>query len=302
MGYTWVYVVLYLSITYEQKQLCDMLEDHIRLSKHKYMVTNQRITYVCNTCMFNDITLEKQAKKNWDDLYAKYNDLENENNLMKSNLDTLHRNFLNLQSNTKLLEHEVASLRHLKGVTDLQMVLNVCNEINILQEELKNTIKALINDSLKNEVEYQRIQTKLDMKLMQDEMQKLGTVHNQTFANLHKNLIAIERIQNLSIGKLDLEIHNMSNRVCAKDDTYGRGNNIPFTRVKTRYGVSNSTLSTLASSVMFKCEKAGLYLIAGYLTTDTKTYVEIQMHKNKAVLLAVLSPAITGDSFRTIPS
>lgn len=38
------------------------------------------------------------------------------------------------------------------------------------------------------------------------------TVQNQTFANLHKSLIAMERIQNLSIGKLDLEKNDMSNR------------------------------------------------------------------------------------------
>ncbi|CAC5362901.1 unnamed protein product [Mytilus coruscus] len=333
MGYTWVYVVLYLTINYEQRRLRDMLEDHVKLSKQELLVTHQRITYVYNTCMYNDTTLKKQAKKNWDALYANYNDLENENILMKSDLDELRTNHLNLQNYTKLLEQEVTNLRHLKGVTDLQTVLKVRNETNILLEELKitnislNSVRnelevrkqdfvSLLNtaNSTKNKFEfsvralvaklqYQQNQTKLEMKLMQDEMQKVRTHQNQTFTYLHENLIAIERIQNLSIGKLDLEIHNMSNRaaftVCAKDKTYGRGSKILFTRAKTRYGVSNSTLSTLANSGMFKCEKAGLYLISAYLTTDTKTYVEFQMCKNKAVLLAVLSPAITGDSFRT---
>lgn len=82
--------------------------------------------------------------------------------------------------------------------------------------------------------------------------------------------------------------------VCAKDETYGRGSKILFTRAKSRYGVSNSTWSTVANSGTFKCEKACLYLIAGHLTIDTKTYVEFQTYKNKAVLLALLSSAITG--------
>lgn len=48
----------------------------------------------------------------------------------------------------------MASLRHLKGITDSQMVLNVRNEINILLEELKNTNNAL--NSLTNKAEVRK--------------------------------------------------------------------------------------------------------------------------------------------------
>lgn len=88
--------------------------------------------------------------------------------------------------------------------------------------------------------------------------------------------------------------------VCAKTALYSSGDKILFTYVKTKYGVSNSTVSALGNSGKFKCEKAGLYLLSASLMTNTKTYVEIQMHRNNGEQLVVISfPEITGTSYRT---
>lgn len=88
--------------------------------------------------------------------------------------------------------------------------------------------------------------------------------------------------------------------VCAKYKSYSSGDYIIFPYVKTRYGVSNSTVSALGNSGKFKCEKAGLYLLSASLMTLTKTYVEIQMHRNNGEQLAIFPfPEITGKSHRT---
>lgn len=48
-----------------------------------------------------------------------------------------------LENYTKVLEQKVISLQHLKGVSDLQTVLSVCNETTLLREKLKRTNNSL---------------------------------------------------------------------------------------------------------------------------------------------------------------
>lgn len=50
-----------------------------------------------------------------------------------------------------VLEKEFAPLQQLKGITDLQTVMNVCNETNILREELGISYNSL--NSVKKEAE-----------------------------------------------------------------------------------------------------------------------------------------------------
>lgn len=106
---------------------------------------------------------------------------------------------------------------------------------------------------------------------------------------IHVNSFAIESVNNNTKAEIgyyyiwcksdalvELHLHNYDRlffvvafTVCATQKTYSRGSSILFPDVKTKYGVSNSTLSTFGSSGLFRCEKAGLYLISGFLMTDT---------------------------------
>lgn len=326
------YNALFNLIVHERQSRAKLEQQLARLER-ELTATQQGVTDIYHTSTDNNATLETQAK-NWNILRTECKDLKTENNLLKMKVDSLDRKHSHLENYTNVLKQELTSLQQLKGITHLQTVLNVRNETTILRKELKitnNSLNSLRNDAearkqdfvallnkadsteqklefsimaFDDKLEYQENQTKLVMKLMQDEMQKFGTYQNQTFKHIEENLTAVEGIQNVSVGKLELEIHNMSNRaaltVCAKYKSYSSGDYIIFPYVKTRYGVSNSTVSALGNSGKFKCEKAGLYLLSASLTTNTKTYVQIQMHRNNGEQLVLIAfPEITGYSYRT---
>lgn len=81
------------------------------------------------------------------------------------------------------------------------------NKADLTEHKLDLTVKAF-GDKL----EYQQNQTKFQMELMQDQMKKLEKYENQTLENLRESFAVVHGIQNVSVGKLDMEINNMSNR------------------------------------------------------------------------------------------
>ncbi|VDI01448.1 Hypothetical predicted protein [Mytilus galloprovincialis] len=211
-----------------ERQSRSKLEQQLVRLEQELLATQQGVTDIYHTSANNNATLALEAK-NWNTIRTENNDLKNRYNLLEYKFNSLSRNHSNLENYTKALEQEVTSLQQLKGVTDLQTVLSVRNETNILRKELKITNSSL--NSVKNEAEARKQdfvallnkadsiehklvfsvetldnkqnQTKLEMKLMQDEMQRLGTFQNQTLIRLQENLIAIEKIQNVSVGKLE---------------------------------------------------------------------------------------------------
>lgn len=86
---------------------------------------------------------------------------------------------------------------------------------------------------------------------------------------------------------------------CSLDKTYPANSKILFPRVKTKSGVSDSTLSALGSSGIFKCEKAGLYLISAFLMTNTKEYFRVDLYLNGASSTAFFSSVAGGNSYQT---
>lgn len=87
--------------------------------------------------------------------------------------------------------------------------------------------------------------------------------------------------------------------VCARDQSYVKGNTLLFPYIQTSFGVSNSALSALGSSGKFTCEEAGLYLISGFLMTDTKGYVHIEFYKNVTIVGRVFFSVTSGQSYQT---
>ncbi|CAC5362902.1 unnamed protein product [Mytilus coruscus] len=326
------YNALFNLIVNERQSRAKLQQQLLHLEQ-ELLATQKGVTDIYHTSADNNATLQLEAK-NWNTIRTENNDLKNRYKLLEYEFNALARDHSNLENYTKVLEQEVASLQQLKGVTDLQTVLNVRNETKILREELKitnNSLNSLRNDAearkqdfvallnkadstenklgfsvktLNDKLKNQQNQTKLEMKLMQDKIQKLGTYQNQTFKHIHENLTAVEGVQKLSVGKLDLQIHSMSNRaaltVCARSKTYSSGTTIIFPYVQTSYGVSSSIRSALGNSGKFKCEKAGLYLISAYLMTGTASYVELSVIKNGYMISALSFPEITaGAKYRT---
>ncbi|XP_071139135.1 uncharacterized protein [Mytilus edulis] len=260
-----------INLITNERQTRAKLEQHVVRLEQELLATQQGVTDIYHTSSINNVTLEQQTK-NWNALYAKYMNLENENSLMKSNLNALRTDHTNLENYTKMLEREVTSLRHLKGVTDLQTVLDVRNETNILRKELKITNDSL--NSVRNEAEARK----------------------QDFVALLNKAESTEH-------KLNMEIHNMSNRaaftVCATENTYSDESIIMFPTVQTRNEVRNLTLTDMANSGKFRCEKAGLYVISGFFMTDSKVYARLDLYKNDESIAKTYLSVTAGYSFQT---
>ncbi|VDI12527.1 Hypothetical predicted protein [Mytilus galloprovincialis] len=324
-----------INLIMTEQQSRSKLKQHVERLEQELLATKQGVTDLYHTSTINNATLEREASS-WNTLYAKYNKLDTDHNLLKLNFDKLDLKHSNLENYTKALEHEVASLQQLKGVTELQTILSVRNATKILREELKITYNSL--NSVRNEAEarkqdfiallykanaieqklefyfkaldnniynvsetiqYKQNQTELEVKQIQHEIQTYRYNQSVRFKHFQENLTAVEGIQNVSTGELNLEINTMSNRVCAKDKTYSGGSIILFPFVKTRDGVSDPNMLAFISSGMFKCEKAGLYLISLFLMTDTQGHVEFHLYKNGGIIYAVLSSVTTSSSYQT---
>ncbi|VDI12528.1 Hypothetical predicted protein [Mytilus galloprovincialis] len=328
-----------INLIMNERQTRVKLEQHVVRLEQELLATQQGVTDIYHTSSINNATLEQEAK-NWRTIRIENNDLKKKYNLLEYKFNALARNHSNLENYTKVLEKGVASLQQLKGVTDLQTLLNVRNETNILREELKMTnnslnyvrneaearkqdFVALLNkaDSIEHKLElsiralnnsmnhisetlhYKQNQTALEVIQMQYEIQTYKFNQSVTFKHFQENLTSVEKIQNLSVGKLDLEVHNMSNRaaftVCASAKTYSGGSTITFPSAHAKYGVSNSTLSGFGSSGKFKCEKAGLYLISGFFMTGTKGLAYLDFYKKDERIGLIYFSVTAGNSFQT---
>lgn len=231
-----------------ERQSRSKLEQHLVRLEQELIATQKGVTDIYHTSSNNNASLERE-ERNWNTLYAKYNDLETDHNLLRLKFDKLDIKHSNLENYTKVLEQEVASIQQLKGISDLQTVLNVRNETKILQKELKitnNSLNSVRNeaearkqdfvallhkaDSIEHKLEfsvkaldnyinnvsetlhYKQNQTEFAVKQMQYEVKTYRFNQSFTFKHFEENLTSVEKIQNLSVEKLDLEIHNMSNR------------------------------------------------------------------------------------------
>lgn len=81
--------------------------------------------------------------------------------------------------------------------------------------------------------------------------------------------------------------------VCTKGQLFTSRSIITFPNIQTRYGVSDSALSDFGKSGKFRCEKAGLYLISGYIMIETTGTVRLDFYNNdkRIVLLYFTSNA-----------
>ncbi|CAG2187703.1 unnamed protein product [Mytilus edulis] len=275
------YNALFNLIVHERQSRAK-LEQQLARIERELTATQQGVTDIYHTSTDNNNTLENQAKI-WNEIRSECNHLNTENDLLKLKVDSIEKKHTVLENYTKVLEHEVASLQQLKGVTDLQTVLTVRNETNILREELRDN--SLSND-IKN-VSETHLQTEFEIKRMQSDMQ----IHqNVTFKHLQDNL--------------ELERKNMSNRaaftVCASEQSYFPGGTILFPYVQTRFGVRNSSLSALGSSGKYTCDEAGLYLISGFIMTKTTGYVFLYLKKNGYIIGRIyFSVTTNGNSYQT---
>ncbi|CAG2192381.1 unnamed protein product [Mytilus edulis] len=94
----------------------------------------------------------------------------------------------------------------------------------------------------------------------------------------------LKSMQTVSTGKLEKEIHSMSDRVavtaCALDKTYSSGEKVLFPYVHTNLGVTDSVTSSMKSTGIFKCEKPGLYLVSSFIMTNTNGQYYLRKNGN----------------------
>ncbi|CAG2187702.1 unnamed protein product [Mytilus edulis] len=184
-------------------------------------------------------------------------------------LSDQHYNFLiNLimnarQTRVKLEQHVVRLEQELlatqQGVTDIYHTSSINNVT--LEQEAKNwkTIRIENND-LKKKIQF----TELEVNQMQYEIQTYKFNQSVTFKHFQENLTSVENIQNLSVGKLDLEIHNMSNRGTkglARLDFYKKDERIGLIYFSVTAG--NSFQTSTISTVQFLDKHDTYYIKAG---------------------------------------
>lgn len=102
------------------------LEQHVERLEQELLATKQGVTDLYHTNTNNNATLELEANK-WNSVSEKYSNLESDHNFLKLKFHELDMKHSNLENYTKVLEHKVASLQQLKGVTELQTLLSVHN-------------------------------------------------------------------------------------------------------------------------------------------------------------------------------
>ncbi|VDI09917.1 Hypothetical predicted protein [Mytilus galloprovincialis] len=72
----------------------------------------------------------------------------------------------------------------------------------------------------------------------------------------------LENAQNLSTRKLDKEKRSMSDRVavtaCVEDKDYSNLEKILFPYIHKNLGITDSVISSMKTTGIFKCEKPGL--------------------------------------------
>lgn len=70
---------------------------------------------------------------------------------------------------------------------------------------------------------------------------------------------------------------------CAKDAVYSSGAKIKFPWIYLNMGISNAVISSLKSTGDFKCEKAGIYLLSGFFTSNATGTIGFAKNGNNLV-------------------
>lgn len=91
----------------------------------------------------------------------------------------------------------------------------------------------------------------------------------------------------LFVAALTSCVHSSAN-------VYTGGSIIPFSNVRTRFGISDSIVTTFSRSGNFKCEKPGLYLISAFLMTDSTGYQRFNFYRNNDNVVAFFASVNSG--------
>ncbi|XP_071171944.1 myosin-J heavy chain-like [Mytilus edulis] len=222
-------------------------------------------------------------------MVSNYSNLQNEYNLVKAELNELKFNVTRTNQYASLLEQELSNVKQLKSVANLQTVVNLTDDAKRLEHELQitnNKMSSIANDvsarkqdfiALYNKAEFTEHSLDLALKTIEtnfsSQTQYTDDSLNKSISYIEKQLQMLKSMQTVSTGKLEKEIHSMSDRVavtaCALDKTYSSGEKVLFPYVHTSFGVTDSVTTSMKSTGIFKCEKPGLYLLSSFIMTNT---------------------------------
>ncbi|XP_063442683.1 uncharacterized protein LOC134722980 [Mytilus trossulus] len=292
--------------------LMDLLaeERHARLKqnneisqlKSELIATQQGVTSNFHASHSGNDTLKTEfniLKEDMRKMISNYSDLQNKYNLVNAELNELKINNSRTNQFASLLKQELSNVKQLKNVANLQTVVNLTDDSKRLEHELQitnNKMSAIANDvsarkqdfiALFNKAELTERSLDVALKTIENNFSSL-TQHTDNSLNksIETQLQMLQSMQTVSTGKLEKEIHSMSDRVavtaCALGSTYSNGERILFPYVQTSLGVTDSVTSSMKSTGIFKCEKSGLYLVSSYIMTDTNG--RYYLRKNSSII------------------
>lgn len=130
---------------------------------------------------------------------------------------------------------------------------------------------------------------------------------NFPFLNFHRSsaflfmfisIIILQSVFLLCLIFLFLFVAALTSCVHTDGEVYTGGKIIPFSNVKTRFGISDSIVTALSSSGKFKCEKPGLYLISAFIMSGSTGYTRFNFYRNNDIVSAVF-PSVDSGNYQT---
>ncbi|XP_052061562.1 uncharacterized protein LOC127701626 [Mytilus californianus] len=145
------------------------------------------------------------------------------------------------------------------------------------KEWLKNFLQtltvSLLTAVLVSTVAYFTMLAQLQQKL--SDIEKKNEMNQQT-----------ENRNSLMFSYLQQQINDSTDQVavtaCALAKPYSSNEKIQFPYIQTYLGVTDSVISSIRTTGIFKCEKPGLYFVSSFITTQTNGYYYLK--KNSEIM------------------
>ncbi|CAG2192382.1 unnamed protein product [Mytilus edulis] len=264
------------------------LKQSIEISqlKNELVATQQGVTTNFHASNSVNHTLKAELgilKEDMRKMISSNSNLQNEYNLVKAELNELKLNYSQTNQYNSLLEQELSAVKQLKSVANLQTILNLTDDTKRLEHELQimnNKMSSIANDvsarkqdfiALFNKAELTERSLDLALKTIETNFSSV-TIHtdnsfNTSFSYYETQLQMLKSMQNVS---------SMSDRVavtaCALQKTYSSGEKIQFPYVHTKLGLTDSMISSMKTTGIFKCENPGLYFVSSNINTNTNGF------------------------------